>query len=137
MLNVLCFPHGPRNITRFHCGSTNEERVPGIWIHPTSGDEGGVREGFHVKFSNVEDYNDGPESTAYLTIGETYHIEIDITQSWFQLIVDGQVSYSAPKARHVTYENMKCYASDPWYPAADVTVSNIRIFTGIFPLKFD
>ena len=60
-------------------------------------------------------------------MGETYHLEIDITQGTHKVTINGEVKVNENVQRHATYQNVKYYASDPWYAAADVTLSNIII----------
>ena len=58
-------------------------------------------------------------------------MELDITPGTFTFAVNGTVLYDASVAPHTTYINntYPCWASDPWYPAVDGTISNLIIGT--------
>jgi len=121
-ITVHSFPSSWASI--LHCSDANYPRLPGIWIHPNSASG----QGFHVKWSNADNQNYGPDTGETLVAGETYHLEVDIAQGSLKVTVDGVVKHEATGlASHTTYDNMVCYASDPWYDAADVTVSNLLI----------
>jgi len=115
----------------FHCGSENIIRMPGIWLHDQSGTDGAGQEGFYTTWRDGD--NNDKIQTDHLTVGQTYHLEIDITESLFTVTQDGVVQYSGEKADHTTYDSMVCYASDPWHDAADVTLSNIVVWSGAEP----
>ena len=68
--------------------------------------------------------------------GETYHLEIDFTQSWVNVRQSGQVIYSKHKDRHATNQNAPCYVSADTLlllgipilvPAEHVTLSNLMV----------
>lgn len=119
---IHSFPSGWASV--FHCTpSGNYPRVPGIWLHPSSDD--GM--GFHLKFSNNAGDNYGADTGGNFVAGQTYHTEIDITQGTHKVTINGEVVIDEVVQDHATYENVICYASDPWYTAADVTLSNIII----------
>jgi len=107
----------------FHCGSADSIRMPGIWLHPSSNTNG-----FRMHVPSEPGWVGGA-----LVIGETYHIEIDYTQSLLSVTINGESVYSAAKSQHTTYDSMIVYGSDPWYGAADVTVSNLVIWSGDEP----
>ena len=121
---IHSFPSDWANI--IHCTPDgNYPRLPGIWIHSNSA----TGRGFHVKFSNDDDANYGPSTGDTLIVAESYHFEMDITQSTHQVTVNGEVKVNETVATHDSYilENITCYASDPWYDAANVTISNLII----------
>ena len=62
-----------------------------------------------------------------LILGRTYHLEMDITQSTFKIRINGRIVTYDAVAIHPLYKDVTCYASDPWYDAADVTISNLII----------
>ena len=112
-----------------HCGSDNAIRLPGIWLHPSSGTDGGSYEGFHIIWSDTAGTN--KFQTEYVTVGETYHLEIDVTQSWLTMTQNGVTQIDQSWPAQSTFESLPCYASDPWTtPAADVTIQNIEIWSG-------
>lgn len=107
----------------FHCGSTNDIRSPGIWLYPSS-----ASDGFRM---HIPELNSDPGWVgAPLVLGDTYHIEIEYTQSWLSVTINGETVYDAAKLSHATYDSQPVYGSDPWYEAADVTVSNIVVWSG-------
>ena len=121
---------------------------PSVWcniIHCTSGEitvrlpaismsqYSGTTLGFLPVFSNDGDDNQFEPTYDALVIGETYHLEMDITQSTHKVTLNGEVKTDIVKNTHHTYimENITCYASDPWYDAANVTISNL-IISGMY-----
>jgi len=117
---------GWRNI--FRCGSTSKLKMPHIAIHSNADDDGTTAGRFHIKYSTEKTWDDGPNLVGdALVAGETYHLEIDWTQSWITMRIDGETVYDAAKSKHANYENLPCYASDPWDEAADASVSNLVI----------
>jgi hypothetical protein len=115
----------------FHCGSPKGmwSGMPGIWLHRNSATDGANFEGFRTCWTHDDDSHDGIQ-TDKLTVGQTYHLEIDITESLYTVTQNGVVQSSKSKADHTTYDSLVCYASDPWYGVADVTISNIRVWAG-------
>ena len=69
--------------------------------------------------------------TDYINIGETYHLQIDVTQGWLKITLDDEVHYNAAKERHSTPDNVPCWMSSPWDDVANVTVSNLRVYSGM------
>lgn len=112
-----------------HCTpGENSVRLPGVFIHANSA----TTMGFYPVFSNDGDRNYFKQTSDALVIGETYHFEMDITQSTYKVTVNGVVKADDVVQPHNTYmlENITCYASNPWWDAANVTISNLFI-TGI------
>jgi len=116
----------------FHCGSSNGIRMPGIWLHSDSATDGASNSGFGLRWTHDDNSNDAVQ-TEYVTVGQTYHLEIDITESLYTVTQDGVIQHSESKGDHTTYDSMVCYASDPWYSAADVSISNIVVWSGAEP----
>ena len=126
---IHSFPDAWANIIQCTTGN-NHPRIPGILIHPTSA----TTMGFAVKFSNDGDENYGPSTGGALVAGTNYHLEIDISQGTHKVTVNGIVVVNELEVGpHALYSNVMCYASDPWHPAADVTISNLYVAkSGIF-----
>ena len=122
---IHSFPSDWANI--IHCGTGSDDypRLPGIWIHAISA----TTMGFHAKFSNDDSNNYGPDTGDALVVGETYHLEMDITQGTHKVTVNGQVKADDVVSNHATYilTGITCYSSVSWYAAADVTISNLII----------
>ena len=106
-------------------GSSNSIRWPGIWLHPNSGTDGNSLAGFRLHCPGVPNSVPGA-----LNLEQTYHIVIEYTQSWLYVEIDGESVYDASHQTHTNYDEMVVYGSDPWYGAADVTVSNVIIWSG-------
>ena len=116
---IHSFPSGWANI--IHCTPDEDfPRLPGIWIHANSS----TKLGFWARFSNDEHVDYGPYTGGALLTGTSYHLEIDITQSSHKVTVNDVVLVNEVVSAHSLYDNITCYASDPWYHAADVTISN-------------
>merc|ERR1719474_2401731 len=101
------------------------DRVPAIWLHDNS-----AKNGFYVRFIS-DDGLQGGWTKVGLEVGEIYHLEIDVTQSWMTVHQDGVTVYIAAKGNHQNYMDVPVYAS--WtslYSAADVTISNLIIAHG-------
>lgn len=130
-IEVHSFPNsGWANI--MHCGDSANSPIsfPGVFIHSDAGTDGESLEGFAITWNTVDnDYN--KNHTDYLTIGESYHLDIDVTQGWMKFQLNGEIAYSEAKSRHFTPNNVPCWTSDPSWDAADVTVSNFRVYSGI------
>jgi hypothetical protein len=129
-VTIHSIPSGWASI--FHCGTSDSIRMPGIWLYSHSGTDGAFHEGFTTIWSHDDNGNDF-DNTEYFNLGQTYHLEIDIMESSWTVTQDGVVQFSKSKGDHTTYDSMVCYASNPWYPAADVTVSNIVVWSGAEP----
>merc|ERR1719300_1645787 len=113
----------------FHCGTDAGERFPSIYLHPDSGTTDATYEGFQINWSGLSGWNKCQTKYA-LEVGEAYHLEIVANQSWLIYRVDGEIMCSASYSGHDPYDDLPCYLSGPWNDAADVTVSNIMIYSG-------
>lgn len=102
-----------------HCGSILQERQPAIWIHPDQG------------FANRWFTAEGQTNANFQGIeaGQTYHLEFDMAPYTWKVTVDGvETPHSLNElGAPLTYENLVCYASNPWNKAADATISNLFI----------
>jgi len=106
-----------------HCGSVNSMRQPGVWIHGWSASE----IGFHVLWDPESNVNTG----GALELEETYRLVMDMSQGSFKVTVNGDVRWDRHDVgTHSNYDNVKCYVSDNWYNAADVTITNLLITDG-------
>ena len=110
----------------FQCGNADLDRRPGIWIHPDADDQNSPWKGFHIAISTNSNSNIHRNPGDALVVGTTYNIIIEITQTSWTIKIDGVTRLSETKNSHTT-GNVDCYVSDPWYGAADVEISNLRI----------
>jgi len=115
----------------FHCGNENKMRMPGIWLHADSDDNGRPHQGFTVVFSTIADTNKySQRATDKLQPGNTYHLEIKVTQNSFVLMMnDKQQLADYNYGAHHLHENVPCYLGDPWYVGADVVVKHLKVIT--------
>lgn len=111
-----------------HCGSATNLWFPGIGILPESGTNGSENAGFAVRWSTIDETVQARTGEA-LSVDTEYHLEVDVTQSWLTLRVDGETMYQNVKEEHYTVEQMVCYLGDPWFGTANVTIENFRIFS--------
>ena len=107
-------------------------RMPSVFIHGNSDDEGSNWEGFIVFWSTVNNDNNYENPGPVLEAGTVYHIQLDITQSHWGFSVDGQLMYEGDKDAHVTATTVPCYASFPDEDAADAVINNILITPGLY-----
>lgn len=109
-------------------------RVPLIAIHYTADDIAGDLPGFHIRYSTVSDWNHPADVLSMgdtLVKDQTYHIEMQISQQWFHVWIDGVDVYSANKSQHTLYSNITCWARAPYWPyTPNVTLTNILIVAG-------
>merc|ERR1719273_2183887 len=122
---IKSFPQEWANI--FHCGSTDEVRMPSIYIHPNSGDPGATWEGFLVVWSTKDDWNSYISLGPALEVDRSYHLEFDVQQNRCRLKVNGQEVYRATKRSHEKLSTVPCYASNPWDTSADVIIQDVMI----------
>jgi len=122
---------GDQYLSLLHVTATDNDccaagdRFPAIWMHSQ-------RDGFVAKFS-TDDGNDGGFTKVALVPGKVYHWEIDVTQSRMTSIQDGVVYRDQDIGNHPHFEDAIVYASNPWYEAADVTISNLIISSFVSP----
>merc|ERR1712241_659022 len=128
-LTINSYGSGWQNI--IHCTTYGAEsdypRLPGIWYHGSGGN------GFHSKFSNNDNRNYGGDYGGALVAGHQYHFEMDITDGTYKVTINGKVYADEVVASHSNYlGTATCYASDPWFNAADVTISNFYVGAPVF-----
>ena len=54
-------------------------------------------------------------------------MEVDYTQSWATVVVNGETLYDGAKNAHPVTHKMPCYSSFPNYDAADVTITALSM----------
>ena len=97
--------------------------MPGIWLQPSSA----TSDGFRTRFSTKSRWDYGSDVGGALSLNTPYHFEIAVTQDSLRITLNDELLYSSAKTEHALYDSMPCYASDPWYGAADVEFSNIQM----------
>lgn len=104
-------------------------RMPSIYIHPNSDDEGAAWEGFLLFWSTINDKNNYINPGPHLQVNTTYDVQLDITQSRWKLTINGEVVHDGDKEQHELVQTVPCYASNPFSAVADVQISDILITT--------
>ena len=74
--------------------------------------------------------NNGPDVGGALSKDTSYHFEIGVAQDRWSITLNGELIYFALKTAHELYDSIPCYASDPWYGAANVELSNMVVTSG-------
>ena len=94
--------------------------MPGLWFHDS-------RNALHVK--QAPPWQWGVESTTGATFaaGETYDIKIVVKSNQMTVYVDGVSAGTASGSMTYVAKNAAVYVGDPWYDAAKVTLSDIRL----------
>ena len=114
----------------FHVGNENMQRWPGLWVHPNADVEGDSNDGFHISYGTTTHNNPyGPTSSAGGAHydGDTIIYKSIQTQSRLTIIENGETIFDADYDPHPTATNVAVYIGDPWYVAADITISNLVI----------
>jgi len=113
----------------FQCGTSNSDRWPGIFVHPDSGIEGDSQQGFFVQVTGGSSAGSMGDA---LATGQTYHLDVDYTQNWWVVRVDGETIRSKSKSAHSTRDSVPCYASASFsHGNADVLIENLVVSTDI------
>jgi len=120
-VTINSFPSGDW-ASVLQCGTNNVDRWPGIFIHPSNGQ-------FYFQ---VTGGTSAGSMGNQVTTDKTYHLDVDYSQSWWTVRVDGETIRSATKSAHSTREAVPCYASSNFgHKNADVTIENLVISTDI------
>merc|ERR1712228_107730 len=137
MGTINSIPSGWASI--FHCGNNDEVRMPGIWLHSDSDDMGAQHQGFTIVFSTINNWNEySQKATGPLQAGNSYHLEVRITQNSFVILLDGVIAHENYNYdAHTLNKQEPCYLGDPWWEGADVVVKNLRVREECHPLTTD
>jgi len=105
----------------FQCGTSNNDRWPGIFTYQTG-----------IFYVQVKGGSSAGNMGDVMATGQTYHLDVDYTQNWWVVRIDGEIIRSASKSAHSTRESVPCYASaDFGHGPADVTIENLVVSTDI------
>ena len=111
----------------FQCGTAGNVRYPGLYLHPYSGVDGSTAEGLFVQ---VTGGSGSGLMGDHLQLGVNYHVEIDFTQSWWTVVVNGvTLQNGESKSSHTVTQSMPCYSGFPQHSAADVTITALMMST--------
>ncbi|XP_065656161.1 uncharacterized protein LOC100212432 isoform X5 [Hydra vulgaris] len=124
------FSEGWRNVIHFTIGSDVSkygDRVPGVWFH-NSGD------GSLYIAAPINGILDRVFKTEPLPLKEWSHIEISqqfVSDIYlFSVSLNGINIFSEQNNQPETFENVKVFASDPWYSVQDGSIKNLFIVNG-------
>nr|XP_047137903.1 uncharacterized protein LOC100212432 [Hydra vulgaris] len=124
------FSEGWHNVIHFTIGSDVSkygDRVPGIWFH-NSGD------GSLYIAAPINGILDRVFKTEPLPPKEWSHIEISqqfVSDVYlFSVSLNGINVFSEQNNQPETFENVKVFASDPWYSVQDGSIKNLFIVNG-------
>ena len=123
---IHAWPSG-EHASIFHCGTIKEERYPALFLHQYSGVAGHQNEGLYVMVSDNDDYNGGLMGDA-LELELAYHAEVEFTQSWFTVVLNGKILYDGTKTQHDRNQAVPCYASFLYYEPANITITNLSMW---------
>jgi len=107
----------------FHCGDGDRVRMPIIKLNMDP-----KINGFYVRFSNDENWDSGLDHSFDLHAGQSYKLTIQVTQTGIMLWINDQRYYAGNFPSHSLIDSIPCYVGDPWFPAADVVISNLHIY---------
>jgi len=128
-VTINSFPTHSLYVSVFQCGTSNWDRWPGIFLHQYSAVEGNSNQGFWVQVTGGS--SSGHMGDALAT-GQTYHLDVDYTQNWWVVRVNGEIITSASKSAHSTRDSVPCYASANFAVGnADVLIENLVVSTDI------
>merc|ERR1719295_1070120 len=120
---------GEYSISNISSNKWYETLYPGIWMHPYYNDgSSSWGEGLYISFSSTTDDWVETFSGTSLVPGRSYHLEIDLYPGYYSIKIDGHEVYQN-KSVHNTAHSVSCYAGDPLFDAANVTISNLLIST--------
>ena len=110
------------------------DRIPGVWFHP------GSRRLYVIDGHAGPGTNGGRGAddqcpmSKQLAAGQTSKLRIDMTDHGIDVLLNDKLGCTE---RHTTarlpFTDVIVYASDPWYPAADATLSHFQLHVGETP----
>ena len=128
------------HLTREDDGQKLGNRIPGLWIKPTkelhesfsiNGDWNSVAN--HAvesgKWNKVEINQKLVDGKVVILISVDTYSFIHYFQYMFEVLLNGESKRSIENTTPEKYENVKVFASNPWYPAADGKIRNLRIIS--------
>jgi len=109
----------------FHIGDMNSHRLPGIWFHQS-------QNALWVKQTYSDCYPShcewgGMTTGVTFAAGETYDIKVVVQNYQMAVYVDGGLAGTESGSSTYAATDANVYVGDPWYNAAKVTLSDIRL----------
>ena len=114
----------------FHVGNSDNERLPGFWLGAQSGTEGAADDGFHLVYGTNAFWNQHEDQSAAggaFTDNMNIHYKSYQTQDHLTIWENDEILYDSGYNSHPTPIDRNVYVGDPWYPAADVIITNLII----------
>ena len=119
-----------------HCGNAGTARWPLIGVWDRSDNTSTAQ--FHIKYSSVTNMNE-PYGVSVvgdpISLNTAYQIEIDVTQSWWWIHIDGVEVFNGSIDNHLLWTDQTCWLVPSWFDpndtVANASVANILITNGI------
>ena len=116
-----------RNVIHFTIGSdigTYGDRIPGVWFHQNG--NGGLHIAAPIN-GNVNRYFD----TKPLALKQWTNVKIsqrfEENVYIYSIKINGEIVFTEKNQQARSFENVKVYASDPWYPVQDGSIKNLFV----------
>ena len=110
------------NVFALDSGSGNARWMPSLWIHDQSDNEGASYEGWNMRFEDDYDHSLGDAVLA----GESYHFEMDWTQSWILVKINGETVWDKATNAHTNYDSMNIHMSHESYSVCCIENSKLQ-----------
>ena len=124
------FVSGWHSVIHFTIGSdvTNYgDRVPGVWFHEDA--KGGLHIAAPINGERNLFFNTKP-----ITVKQWSRVEISQILKdnvyVYAIRINGELVFSENNKQAQSFDNVKVYASDPWYDAQDGSIRNLFIING-------
>ncbi|XP_047137929.1 uncharacterized protein LOC100211098 isoform X1 [Hydra vulgaris] len=135
-INPNKFVAGWHSVVHFTIGSNVAnygDRVPGIWFHEDA--KGGLHIAAPINGNANRYFNTKP-------IGKNVWSNIEISQVLkgvvylYTIKIKGKIVFSEINNQAQYFDNVKVYASDPWYDVQDGSIKNLYIINGVIKTGF-
>ena len=110
------------SILHFTADRTDRSRMPAIWFTPGS-------TGLHVRTGDSTYWNWGLDSTAPLPLNQKSSFKLVCKGKSVTITVSGQ-TYQLTQPTYRPTGQALVYACDPWWPIANVEISNVVFLSG-------
>ena len=104
-----------------HIGNENVQRSPGFWLYPQSYK-------LHVQLSDTMNSNTGYDPNMELEKGGIYRIRFQCIDNAVSLFINDKLQQYAANVYHIARYKCPVFVGDPWYQAANVTVTDLKIY---------
>ena len=127
-VTIFAFPGGGF-VNILHIGRNDfTERYPAVWLTPSS-----ETDGFGITYSNLQSSFYSFNTGQALIRDTLYEMEIYVAATALWVVINGSqvysdYAYAARDHNFTALSELPVYASSPWHPAANVTLSHLQIF---------